>query len=225
MMPAKLRRALSSVGRKLAAWAARVCIVLYKKSCRVTVRNDPRPALRAQQRPYVYALLHAQQVAAVLANDEPQMAAMVSRSRDGDILAAALQSTGVVPVRGSSARNGVDKGGSQALQQLAGVLAPNCPALLAVDGPRGPRGYVRRGVFALAKERDAYILPVVVLAKRSWLLRRTWDQTRIPYPFAALVLAFAEPFQPPQDEAMWPQARAALSAQLSALEAHTKLHS
>src|SRR5262245_50209661 len=87
-------------------WLAALVLLAWRLTCRYRVENDPRPALRAGGRPYVYALLHAHQVAAVFCNDERRMAAMVSRSLDGDLLVPSLHARRVIPVRGSTRKQG-----------------------------------------------------------------------------------------------------------------------
>ena len=81
---------MSRVLRNAAAWLIALIVLLWRATCRYRVVNDPRPRLRAEGRPYVYALLHAHQIGAVLLNDESRMAAMVSRSADGDLLVPSL---------------------------------------------------------------------------------------------------------------------------------------
>ena len=180
----------------LAGWLLAVLVLLWRVSCRAVVRDDPRPALRAEGRPYVYAILHAHQVAAVLINDDPGIAAMVSQSRDGDLLAPSLRVTGVVAIRGSTHKPGRDKGGRHALEQLKAHTRHGLPSLLAVDGPNGPRNHVHRGVVDLARGTDATILPCVIVPSRRWTLRGTWDRFQIPQPFCRLFMTFAPPLDP-----------------------------
>jgi lysophospholipid acyltransferase (LPLAT)-like uncharacterized protein len=107
----------------------------------------------------------------VFVNDDRRMAAMVSRSRDGALLVPSLIVRRVTAVRGSSRSKGCDKGGRKALQGMVDHLRRDTPALLAVDGPKGPRNHVHRGVVDLAVEADAPVLPVVVLPSRRWACR------------------------------------------------------
>lgn len=165
-------------------------------SCRAAVRDDPRPALRAEGRPYIYAILHAHQVAAVLINDDPGIAAMLSRSSDGDLLAPSLRVTGVLAMRGSTRRKGQDKGGRRALELLEAHTRTGRPSLLAIDGPRGPRNHVHRGVVDLARATSACIVPCVIISSRRWILRRSWDRFQIPSPFCRLSMTFAAPLDP-----------------------------
>jgi lysophospholipid acyltransferase (LPLAT)-like uncharacterized protein len=177
----------------LAGCLAALVILLLRLSSRRRVLDDPRPALRAERRGYIYALLHAHQLSALVVNDDRRMAAMVSRSADGATLVPILRARRVWAVRGSSRSGGKDKGGRAALAELAAMLRSGVPALLAVDGPTGPRNHVRRGVVDLARDTGAAILPVVVVPSRRWILTRSWDRMQIPKPFATLRLAFGMP--------------------------------
>lgn len=184
---------LSRFGRIVAGWLAALLLIAWRKTCRRRIINDPRPTLRAQQRPYVYALLHAHQIGAVMVNDEKCLAAMVSASADGDLLVPALRLTNVHAVRGSTRSASKDKGGRAALDELAKLVGEFVPSLLAVDGPRGPRRYVHRGIADLARATSAIVLPTCVIASRRWILHKTWDRMQIPKPFSTLQLIFGEP--------------------------------
>jgi lysophospholipid acyltransferase (LPLAT)-like uncharacterized protein len=180
----------------VAGWLLAFVVLLWRASCRVVFRDDPRPALRAAGRSYVYALLHAHQVGAVFANDDPGIAAMVSASRDGDLLVPSLRVTGVRAMRGSTRRADRDKGGRRALEDLVEHTRQGLPSLLAVDGPQGPRNRVHRGAVRLARMTGVAIVPVVVVPSRRWILRRTWDRFQLPRPFCRLTVAFAPPVDP-----------------------------
>ncbi len=187
-----MRRTLA----RIVGWLIGLLVILWRVSCRYRVENDPRPGLRAAGRPYSYALLHAHQIAAVFCNDEPRMAAMVSRSNDGELLVPSLRLRRVLPVRGSSRRGDQDKGGRAALQQMRELTGQGTPVLFAVDGPRGPRNRVQRGVAQHALDTGAVVLPTVVLPSRRWFLGRTWDRMQIPAPFCTVRLVFGEPLEP-----------------------------
>jgi lysophospholipid acyltransferase (LPLAT)-like uncharacterized protein len=184
------------VVKQLIGWAIALLLLVWRLFCRRLVIHDPRPALRRQGRPYIYALLHAHQAAAVFVNDDKVMSAMVSRSDDGELLVPSLKVRRVIPVRGSTRSKGRDKGGREALQSLAALLRQGVPTLLAVDGPTGPRNHVHRGVAELALDTGAAVLPVIVLPSRRFILRGTWDRFQIPKPFCTLRLIFADAIEP-----------------------------
>jgi lysophospholipid acyltransferase (LPLAT)-like uncharacterized protein len=111
---------------------------------------------------------------------------MVSRSRDGDIIADTVERFGMRAVRGSSGR-----GGRDALDAMIEALDDGgVSAGVIVDGPRGPALEAKAGALVLARATG---LPVV--AGTWWarpLLRvRSWDRTIIPLPFSRIVFAFA----------------------------------
>lgn len=190
------RRTASRGLNTLAGWIGGLAILLMRATVRLRVIDDPRPALRAAGRSYIYALPHAHQVSAVLINDDRCMTAMVSRSADGDLLVPALKLRRVTAIRGSSRTRGRDKGGRPALSQMADQLRAGVPGLLAVDGPQGPRMVVRRGVADIASDTGMPVLPVVVIPSRRWILRRTWDRFQIPKPFSRVRLIFGPPLEP-----------------------------
>jgi lysophospholipid acyltransferase (LPLAT)-like uncharacterized protein len=184
-------------------WLAGLVLVVWRRSCRYRVIGDQRPRLRAEGTPYIYALLHAHQISAVFVNDEERgrLAAMVYRSADGDLLVPSLKLRGVIPVRGSSHRDNVDKGGRAALAELRGLLERRVAVLIAVDGPRGPRSEVHRGVAMIAQQvKDAAVLPTMVVPDRRWFPGRTWDRIQVPLPFSTVTLAMDEPIRPEPGE-------------------------
>ena len=185
--------------RQWLGWLLGVLMRGWRLTCRVELFDDPRPALRERGIPYVYALLHAHQLSALIANDEAPggLAAMVSRSADGDILAPILEARGVTPVRGSSQKRGKDKGGLAAVESLRQKLEERVAVLLAVDGPRGPRNHVRRGAIALAQQVEgAVVLPVVLVPSRRIVVTAAWDRLQIPLPFSKVRGWFAAPLEP-----------------------------
>jgi hypothetical protein len=103
---------------------------------------------------------------------------LISRSKDGEILAAVVRKLGGEPVRGSSSR-----GGATALADLARRMAERCDAWITPDGPRGPRYTMSPGAVWLAKSTGAAIIPVSVEASSYWRLK-SWDGFIIPKPFA-----------------------------------------
>ena len=111
---------------------------------------------------------------------QPQrrMAAIVSASKDGGMLARVLELFEVEPVRGSSSRRG-----AQALRELVTWGERGLDLAITPDGPRGPRYVVRDGVIATAQLTGLPIIPVAF--HLNWKIRiKSWDQFQIPLPFA-----------------------------------------
>jgi len=105
-------------------------------------------------------------------------AVLTSASRDGAIVAGAMKSFGLTPVRGSSSRRG-----ATALRELNETLERGEDVAVAPDGPRGPRYKVGAGVIFLARRTGAGILPIRVEYSRAIKLK-SWDRFMIPLPFS-----------------------------------------
>lgn len=180
-------------------WALSILIagavLLLRQTCRCRLHNDPRERLKTHAGSYIYSVLHAHQIAAVI-NREPNTAAMVSQSADGQLLIPAFRALGVKAVRGSSStkkNSEHNKGGRAALRDLADHLRTGGRAYLAVDGPRGPRNRVSKGVAVLAKQTGAAVVNVAAIPTRRWIMRRVWDRFQVPCPFSRVDGYFGEP--------------------------------
>jgi lysophospholipid acyltransferase (LPLAT)-like uncharacterized protein len=132
---------------------------------------------------------------------------MVSRSKDGEIVANALHRMGYRTVRGSSSA-----GGREALAELTDLLRQGWGAAIIADGPRGPVLAARNsGVPILCW--GVHAVPNITL--------RNWDQTMIPKPFAKIYLSYGEPiYVPPHASAeVCEEIRGQVDVRMAELEA------
>jgi lysophospholipid acyltransferase (LPLAT)-like uncharacterized protein len=107
-----------------------------------------------------------------------RLAAMVSASKDGGLLARVLEHYGVRPVRGSSSRRG-----PQALLEMTSNAENGLDLGITPDGPRGPCYEVQPGVIAVAQLTGRPIIPVSY--RLAWKYRlNSWDRFQIPLPFS-----------------------------------------
>lgn len=199
------------------SWSSACAVLFLRLTCRIRVHHDPRPALRAAGQSYIYTVLHAHQVAAVI-DGERGTGAMVSQSLDGEIIVPSLRVRGIVPVRGSGGRgSGCGRGGLAALEALVEHVQSGRPAYLAVDGPRGPRGHVQKGAAVLSRRTGAAILLMVAVPTRRWIINKSWDRLQIPTPFSTIHGYFAAPLFPLENETA-EQYRARIERALHELE-------
>jgi lysophospholipid acyltransferase (LPLAT)-like uncharacterized protein len=122
-----------------------------------------------------------------------QLAAMVSASRDGGMLARILDHFGVQPVRGSSSRRG-----PQALLELTSWAERGYDLAISPDGPRGPRYIVQDGVIALAQLTGLPVVPVTYCLSWKYCLR-SWDRFQVPLPFTRCEWQLGDPIDVPRD--------------------------
>jgi lysophospholipid acyltransferase (LPLAT)-like uncharacterized protein len=116
---------------------------------------------------------------------------MVSRSKDGEIVARALERMGYRTVRGSSSA-----GGREALSELTDLLRQGWGAAIIADGPRGPARQAKIGCVLASRNSGVPILMWGVHASPSFNLKN-WDQTMIPKPFAKIYLSYGGPIHVP----------------------------
>jgi lysophospholipid acyltransferase (LPLAT)-like uncharacterized protein len=186
-----IRKSLAAIG----PCAIALLMIILRWTCRIRFHNDQRAALTAAGIPYVYSVLHAQQLAAATGGHRGT-AAMVSQSRDGALVALGLKCVGIIPIRGSSQRCGHDHGGLAALHNLIEHVRAGGPAYLAIDGPRGPRNRVHKGIAVLSRQANAAVINVCVVPSRRWIIKGSWDRFQIPVPFCRIDIFFDEPLQP-----------------------------
>lgn len=115
-------------------------------------------------------------------------AAFVSKSRDGDLLAAVVHTYR----RGKTIRV-PHNGRHQALKEVIKRLNEDKEVVIITpDGPRGPRYQVKPGIIHAALEASSAIIPLSWNASRFWQLN-TWDKLIIPKPFSLIHARFGDP--------------------------------
>ena len=164
--------------------------------------NVPPNHLPATNRPYIFAIWHNRLALSLIMYGKAvrraaapfQLAAIVSASKDGGVLARVLEHFGAQPVRGSSSRRG-----PQALLELTSWAERGYDLAITPDGPRGPCYVVQPGAISLAQVTGCPIAPSNY--HLGWKIRvRSWDRFQIPLPFSRVFLKFGEPIQVPPDK-------------------------
>ncbi len=118
-----------------------------------------------------------------------QGAALISPSRDGDLLADLVTRFGYEVVRGSSSRRG-----AAAMLQLADVISGGRDAVITPDGPRGPAYQIGGGIVFLAQKSGAAVIPINMEYESCWRLK-SWDRFILPRPFSTVRVVFGAPHQ------------------------------
>lgn len=201
--------------RQLAGWGLGGVMLLLKATCRVKIYNDPRGDLAAAGESYAFAILHAHQIAAGI-NGDPGTAAMISQSADGDLLVPGFRAMGMTAIRGSNRGQNCDKGGREAIEQMIQHVRGGQPGIIAVDGPRGPRNHVRKGIAVVSRNSGGAVLCVACIPSRRWILG-SWDRLQIPMPFSRIDAYFAPPLRPDRNESV-EEYRRRIEAALNELE-------
>jgi len=172
----------------IGAWLVRLLGTSWRIG-RVGVREYDARLARGER--CIFAFWHARLLPLVYTHRGRGIAVLVSRSRDGELIAGVIERLGFVTARGSSSR----AGGEGILDMLEWAGQGHLLALTP-DGPRGPAGQVKPGLAYLASRTGLPVVPVATAAKRAWVLA-SWDRFRVPGPFARVWVAYGEPLRVP----------------------------
>lgn len=107
--------------------------------------------------PVIIAFWHDQQLMMPLFYQGKGAAALISRHRDGELIARIAARFGFGAVRGSTTR-----GGAPALRRLIELGRSGHDLIVTPDGPKGPRHVAKQGVVFLARATQMPIMPVAV---------------------------------------------------------------
>ncbi len=164
---------------------------LWLATLRLTLVVDPA-LTPARPRPFALAFWHGQQFALLRWARWQRMVALVSLSRDGELVAAALARLGIASARGSSSR-----GGAGGLKAIVKRLRAGSDAAFAVDGPRGPARVVRGdGAVQAARLSGGVVVPMAAACGRRHVFARAWDGFELPLPFTRVAVALGAPIEP-----------------------------
>lgn len=180
----------SRLGLALFGWLSAWLLRILGSTWRVRVLgSDPREVeVDRDPGPLLAALYHESMLPAVWLFRDQGYGVAVSRSRDGELVSAALLELGYAePARGSSSR-----GGSAVLRRMVRQIDQGLTIAVLVDGPRGPARVSKTGILSLARLTGQAVVPLAFSARPAFRLR-SWDASLIPLPFARVTCVFGEP--------------------------------
>jgi len=119
---------------------------------------------------------------------------LISRSRDGDIVAHTSHFLGLKTIRGSAKSKGKTKakGGAKAGRDIISAIEQGGCIVVTPDGPRGPRQRLGDGPLRLAKLTGAPLMPCS-FAIKSRKQFNSWDRFVLPLPFGRGVIIWGTP--------------------------------
>lgn len=142
----------------------------------------------------IFVLWHEHLISGIhgLRNFQPM--AVVSSSKDGDLIAHTMEKIGFGIARGSSTR-----GGAHALLKAVKGLRNKRAIVLTVDGPKGPRNTSKPGALSLSKKANAPIIPITPITNKPFIFKNSWDQCKLPLPFSKIIVRFGSIIQVPSE--------------------------
>jgi lysophospholipid acyltransferase (LPLAT)-like uncharacterized protein len=144
---------------KLIAFAGSVFIRLLHATLRV---RHVRVANIERVPQYIIAFWHEHLLLMLHSRYRRPVSVMISRSRDGEMIARVFDWYGVGSARGSATR-----GGSAALRELIRESREGKNIVFTPDGPKGPPRIVKEGVVGAARATGLPIVPIAFAAKKK----------------------------------------------------------
>ena len=143
-------------------------------------------------KPAIFAIYHGRMVGLPGLRPKSKLTILISNSRDGEMIARALQEIGFSTARGSPAHGGV----RGALEMKTAAKA-NSRLAMMVDGPRGPRYEVKPGLVRLAEITGLPIIPFVTHTRQNYWMD-SWDNFMAPFWGTPMLYIFGHPIDIPK---------------------------
>ena len=176
--------------KKINAVAKALHLFFLVQKCFTVFKHHNYPFDNPEFKQGVFALWHANQFALCDVKPNDKMNVMISRSRDGELVARATEMFGIKTVRGSKGR----EGSVQATLNIIERLKKGENAAITVDGPRGPKHKVNDGVIKIAKMSRVPIIPMTWYSPDATFLKfNSWDEFRTPIFFCRIAVGYGEP--------------------------------
>jgi lysophospholipid acyltransferase (LPLAT)-like uncharacterized protein len=183
------RAALHQALLRLLWIVVRLLMFTYRYKFSETVEDHKKKIKSAR----IYAIWHEHILGFLSAHawTEPYLT-MASKSKDGDYAAYVCSRFGFTPVRGSSRKKNIEKGGKEAIEEYIQKLSQGISGGISVDGPKGPRHLCKLGIVKIAQLSGCPIIPGVSIISNYWEMN-SWDKFKIPKPFSRITIKYGKP--------------------------------
>lgn len=150
--------------------------------------------------PCIYAMWHAHQCCIHGLKNRAKTNVLISRSKDGEVIARVVGKWGFKLIRGSKGK----KGAVEATMRMIEALKNGENCAMMVDGPRGPAKVVKDGAVKIAKMAGVPIVPIYWYSSNfNWVSLPSWDGLKMPILDVRLINLYGDPIYvtPETDEA------------------------
>jgi lysophospholipid acyltransferase (LPLAT)-like uncharacterized protein len=158
------------------------------RSLKIEIRfKENIERLKRENKNYIIAFWHGTMLLPWFLHRNERNAALISKSKDGDLLAKVLRKWNYQVIRGSSS-----KGGDVALSIMIDYAKNKSSIAITPDGPRGPEKKMKAGAVITAKKSGIPIVLIGAGYKRKRQLNN-WDKFQIPAFFSKANIVYSEP--------------------------------
>ena len=153
------------------------------------------------RQPAIFAFWHGQHFLTpfIKTKESHRAKVLISRHRDGEFNAIAVERLGIGTIRGSGDHGSAfhRKGGVGAFKEMVRTLEDNYNVAMTADVPKRSR-VVGLGIIMLARESGRPIMPFAMATSR-FIRLKNWDRTTINLPFGRGALVGIEEINVPPD--------------------------
>lgn len=140
---------------------ASVLLRLLRLTCRLKIVGTPELGPNGRM---IFAFWHGRLLMMPFIKPVGPCAVMVSRHRDGELIARTVKRFGIDSSRGSTTR-----GGMSALKDIINLARRGYYLAFTPDGPKGPKFVAQMGIIQAAKATGLPIYPVSYSARKKKL--------------------------------------------------------
>lgn len=174
---------LRFAGIKTAGFLSNVLLSTVK----IKVENkEALEKLLINKQNFVVAFWHGSMVIGWYLHRNMNCSALVSKSKDGDVLAHILDKWNYRVVRGSS-----HIGGNEALSLLLELINNNYSLAITPDGPTGPIHKMKAGAVITAKKGNVPLLLAGIGCSKK-IVFKSWDKFEFPLPFSKVKVKYSD---------------------------------
>lgn len=167
---------------------------LVIKTYRIRIYNDDEvKKLYKSGKNFISAFWHGRMLIPWYVNRKYKIAALVSKSKDGEILTRLLKNWNYNVVRGSS-----HIGGKEALNIMEKTIDEGYSFAITPDGPTGPPYKMKAGAVVLAHRKSIPLLLLGTASNRNFVFK-SWDKFQVPKPFSKVSVVYSEPIYVRED--------------------------
>jgi lysophospholipid acyltransferase (LPLAT)-like uncharacterized protein len=183
-----LKRSGQNILRFMGHYFSSSVLSILCRSIRIEKVNvESLEKLKLQDRPYVLAFWHGTMLLPWYLHGNPNVVALTSKSKDGNLLAKLLKKWNYKVVRGSSS-----SGGEIALGIMVDYAKNNFSIAITPDGPKGPRHRFKAGAVITAKKSGLPIILIGIGHQRKKKLEN-WDKFEVPHFFSRAKVVYSDP--------------------------------
>jgi len=166
---------------------ANIITALCQSLKTIKVNDEAIKKLDNVNKNYILAFWHGTMLLPWYLHGKPNCAALISKSKDGDLLAKILKHWNYNVVRGSSST-----GGDIALAIMIDFAKNDYSVTITPDGPRGPAHKFKAGAVITAKKSCVPLILAGVGYRKKKVLNN-WDKFEVPHFFSKAKIIYSKP--------------------------------